>query len=570
MSNLPIVAIAEGTKGCSVLVFDGKRCNMHSNIEDNYSNTNLIHLLSQYNPALILVSRSLKIVYGLESNEINHKNIHVIKKSEIFSKQLNSSEKEIIGLIKTYIGLNNFVDMVENDFIGYLDKYPIYKMHNHSGINIPIDVLRRLNLIGGKNTLPELTITSFGRKTILYWLRNPCITEEDIKKRIEIQIALKSYLPRISKLLKKCKIQIVKNDIKYDKLKKAIRSVLTLARILPESINIKNRKLLIKIYKICSQFNNDRFACNDDPKLSKLVKLHDKMPRIMKKYAIKIMESYKCVCDIIYIPELGFHLESDEFISEEVAFQIKNIKYYKTFEMRQLDRKYGNIYRILKSRRVYLQSVISSKIKKYNLGYFYDFIGEIDAIMALIKHSYIQNGLFSDHSKNQQDPEPIILKKWFGYENVILYNKTTILYESKILEKFLSTVILNQIGAKIAGGCIKLPIYKKIFYKFNFLLNADKKESTFIKEIKLFKFVMENSDESTLCLVDGIGHYTNTELGNVLFNVIADSIKARTLLIASQFTYANIVESTKNIIDMNILAKKNNDIIRITNCNKND
>jgi len=534
-SKFPIAAISLIENTFSLCVFTGSEYSLYLSNPGNFRYARILKIIAEIAPSLILVPEMCEISF----EKFNIKWTHPIENCNLRIKGLHSTDAHAIFMLKEHMNHKTFTEMLEGDKIGFLDSFPIKSIDNAYGPAFTKSDLKKMGLICTKESIINEPVTKYGREIMMSWLMNPMNDVDEILEAREIQNDLRVYYPKITKILKKCKIKHIEGSINYKRLKETIKAVLMLCRLVSDKIMLKNRQKYIKAYKILRIFKNNAIKDKIDGKLDRLRKNIEKMPEILSKIAKSCSRKYGCRSNIIYFPDIGFILEAEKGRTQPF-FSIKGENYYKTHEMEALDSKFGNIYMDVIERSTFIRSRVESRLKKINFQPFFEFIGLIDAYTSLIGHSYKFQGCFPDYEISSNTNGEIAFENFGGFKQMHFSQKSVVLYENKILREILSSIVLGQIGCKIKCSHAKIPVYDKILFKIDQEEMPDLTESRFMKEVRAIGEILRKSNGKSLCIIDDIGSYTDTTNGIILFGTIIDNLKSKTALVSTQYDYESL------------------------------
>lgn len=518
-----------------------------------------------------LKSKSKKILNNLEIKKILLHPSENIKESEMFLEfiikycepkrqkikfsKLSLDQINVLQILRCHLNHQVFFESVNKNIIGYIDKYPVKLVNDNTSTYVEIYHLYNLNLLGKNSELLQYTITSFGKEILESWIKAPLNNIEDLKKRKLIQDEIISFIPKIKKLLKKCKIKKIEKKVNFKKLKNAMKSALILSKLLNSTIKLENQKKYKKVYKILKIFENNSIIKGVDTGLDKLIQTFQNIPIILNEISYSIYKKHRINCKIVFIPEIGFLIETDSNIGTPVMI-IKDKKYFKSNEMKNLDFKIGKIYEKIKEKTVKTNLKIEQKILKINFNYFYNFIGEIDAYCALLCSSLSFKGYyplyfntsteFMNHYSLYKSKNPdnlhsieldldhhIFIKGLEKYSKIKLLKNSIILDDYDIIKFLAKNLILGQIGCKINCEYAQFKIFDKIFIKIDDE-KIDIKKSSFLKELEALNAVLMKIDSRSICLIQDVGHYTDLEFGYGLFKTTCDYLNNSTIIISTK------------------------------------
>lgn len=548
-----LISIAFENNLSSLAVFDGKCYVVYPSIWDNFIKTKTLKLISEFNPDRLIMSLKTP------KNTIKIFNLYKIIKEDINSakikrdSQISKAGWNSILLLKTHLNHISFSKNFENNIIGIIDGYKVYSKQDPCAACVDIEDLKVLGLLDKQKFLLKEATTTFGKEILNSWIKSPFNSANEILERQNIQAKLCCYLPRIEKSLKKFKIPKIDKTINFQRLKIALKTGLILSNLLKDIISLQKYTEYKKLYKILRIFNKNEVKEGIDADLDAIVNIYKELPSILNEIASIISKERNIRCTVVYLPEIGFLVESDK-TAEDVLFKISGKYYFKTHHLRTMDEKIGSIYEEFLERKLLIISKIEQKIRKVDFNWFYNFIGELDAYTAMIKFASTCNSNFPVFLKENEiceNPQyEISIDQYANYGSIRLDKNSIIRNDGEIPRILVRLIISAQIGLKVDCNRCELKVYNRIMIKFGIYEISGQGESQFMRELNIIDNFLKNQVENSLYIIEDIGQFTNPIFGYALFKTVLDSLKKYS------FFAATIYDISEDQIDFNIYISK--------------
>lgn len=569
-NNYDVISLCIEEYNVSACLFDGTKVLLFTSYRDNFRFELTKKLLNSYNLNKIIIDSFIGIGPLINKGNINkfHK-MPIAHKKKLFT-QLSKSENSCLKALNSFCSHSELISVENIKILGYSGKYQIeMKNLNYFYIGDCLNVI-----LSKSETLKDILKsckTRFGKIILKKWIQQPLQDYlKIIERRDQLEFIL-PFLPKISNLLKTCKIMKVEQKINFNKLKTALKAVFNLDQILNETIKLQNHKKYVKIYKMLKIVNN----------MDENQELQANSTVIIESMAKELSLKFNISLSIVYFPQIGFLIESS-FSIDKLIFKIKDKLYCKNKDMESLDLIIGDPYDMANRRETEIFTKCINKIRNANFTYLYDYIGNVDALASLAyKNCGEYAGLINQDSKlNTQ------LKNCDELESVLNENKSNKLDEKQInlpirtesinnqntiingvelgnkniicgnLDgiKMIETIILNQIGCKVPCNSTKLPIYKSLAYLEKQVYFFDIKNSYFQNEVMKSGVVFRESTKDTFCIIEDPFQSTSPMEGFSIFSNFIQKISAKNAIFSTKFDFDRcneLIEGKMLIFDQN-------------------
>lgn len=520
----------------SLCSFDGHIISLYPTIHDNHRLERTKKLIETLNPDEIIVNTFIGLGPILTKENIKSIcKLPSVKCRNVFSG-LSTNENKTIKALSNHCGRKRLIAVESAKIMGYSENYPIERKNTGS-----FYLLDTFNILMRKSSKIKRIIskssTQFGRAIIKSWLRNPLDERDAITGRRRAISFMLPYIPRIEKLLRLSRISRVEKKINIQKLKRALKSAFNLDDLLGEIIKMRHKEKYIKLYRTIRSIERTRNK-NQNSGAESTMEEHQ-LDRTLETKLNRVSETLDAVaqvlslqhkvplCVVFFFPQLGFLLESP-IIIEQAIFQIKDKFYCKSKEMKKLDQRFGDPHDQARQKEALLFSKIARRIKGTNFTYFYDYIGEIDALTTCALNG---SGEYGDCVENDG---PLAI------DGAEIPSKCIIQEEFPGIE-ILEFVVLNQIGVG-SRSSYKVPLYNAAAYLPKESTSIDIKNSRFQQEVINAGVVFRDSTPHTLVIIEDPFHSTAPMEGLAIFSAFVESLAAKNLLISSKFEFEDCAE----------------------------
>lgn len=528
MNTSKILSIYTENLKVAICTFDGNKYEVFSLFYDNFSLTKSLKWIEDFKPTKIIASVSVifqETLNSLFKNDI----VYIQVKSKPFNiiQSINKIENTVIKMLSVYLNHSPITNIENPNIIGYVGEYPLTKIDLNG---FYLDEYINTNILDFKKLtmLIKGTITSFGRHTMLQWIIHPLINPEDIIKRRTVINNIACNIPRLIKLLKKCKTNCFNKKISFFKLKILIKSTLIISKLLKDKITLENKKRYIKLYKILRIFNKDGILKGKNKRYDDLKDLISRLPNILETTAKKLSTKYMNPISIVYFPGSGFYIE-EYYPVNNYEFSIKDSFYIKNEEMKRLDAKFGDPYEQLNAIETSISIKVIEKIQKIKLADIYDFLGNIDGYVALYMYT---EGINVNITENMS---------YFKYKDMYFHGKSLFLTQINMIE-LIEMIVINQIGGKIDHSSIEFPIFDKLLFKLQSSEKTSNFNGMFQNEILQLSKIYKKTNDKTLCIFDKIAEATNPQEGIMIFSSFIKLISPKMIIVHSNYEISDLTK----------------------------
>lgn len=515
-------AISNENNRIALCIFTGSKYMFHPTFYDNFSLTQALKILEHYDcPLIVSVSEIFQEAFRTRSS----KNIiYTCRKSRGTTlPTLGRLENSLIRLLAAYLKHMPLVSVDSESLIGYAGEYPVERMQP-AGFFMDDYIITNMCAFSNLELLKRNTLTSFGRHHMYMLISEPLTFKEAILDRRLTLEYMACKIPKIQKLLKRCRVNCFNKELDLFRLRQLVKSALGIHKLLHEKIRLENNGKYLRLYRVLRIFNRDGVLRGKDSKLDEYWNSVNKIPAILETVARRLANKYQVPLGCVYIPGAGFFIESSHSIHEPV-FRIKDKLYMKCEEMINLDNRFQDPYEQINERETEIVASIIQKIRKMRLSYLYDFIGVVDSYVSL----YLTvGGEFSDILEAADS---------FRCGNT-RFSKRSIFLGELDVNSVAETIILNQIGSRVPGTVEKLPIFKRLIVKPR--SRDDKHNSTFQNEVIQLSRVYRTSTEDTFTILDGIAESTAPAAGVQIFSELWKKISAKYLIACTSYDYSDL------------------------------
>lgn len=281
---------------------------------------------------------------------------------------------------------------------------------------------------------------------------------------------------------------------------------------------------------ICSEFI---FKREIDKELTRLRDIYDDLPKYLDEVAKKVASENNISISIIYFPQLGYLIETNEEMKEwDEKFKISDIFYYKNNFMETLDSEFGDLKNRIEDIEIDVSNLLLIEISKSHAK-LKSLITNVDCFVSLSISAEKFNLVKGEISKDRD----IELVGFSGFAEKVqnnLYIKRNLIItgsngsgKSTLLRNIANIVILNQMGSFLPCKYARLPIFDKIFTKFTMKENTSSFKFDILQLSEAIKFATKHS----LVLIDEFGKGSDLIDGiSLLLSVIKNFCYPRVLI----------------------------------------
>jgi DNA mismatch repair ATPase MutS len=278
-----------------------------------------LSLLSKYNISKIIFSNSINLkIYrifkalGVEIELLQNKHFMMRKKpdDELSYGCLNSMIYYLeINIYKQHIGY--FINNNETDKIGQVGNYPVYKANENDYLFIDLQTIQDLKLTDDFFTKINFTKTIYGRNKLKKLILFPLKNKNEIIQRHNKISGLRNK--NISIHLKKIKNTETNGMLDIFEVPSLIKNAINIGEHLKNtSLKFKNLDLFKNIYKFIDIFEGTDLKQGMFPKYDHLIYLYNNLPDYLNEIAQNIVKNTNINIYIIYLPQLGYLIETDK------------------------------------------------------------------------------------------------------------------------------------------------------------------------------------------------------------------------------------------------------------------
>ncbi len=518
------------------------------------------------------------------------------------------------GFLLNYIKFTQLIDLLHINKIELLNNIKYLFIDYYTIKNL--EIINSLNN-NNKNTLLyvlDTTLTPMGGRLLKRWLVRPLNDLNIIKNRHLIMdfiwtknddlrklfknigdleriigriclknvssknlISLKYYFKSILKILKLFNNKELLNYEIFNFLlnkKKLMDNIINLIKISivnPKKdlnnliLNGYNSKL-DKLKKFC--LNSDEYIMFLETQERKKTNINNLFIRYNKFYGYFIQISKS---DLKFIPNYYIKYQS-----------LKNYERYYFSDLKKFELKLFNIKRKIFFLEKKIFDEILNKIIFYikDLKLLSDYISELDVLSCFVERSVTLNynkPIFLNYSylniKNGRHPilENVLHSKFITNDILINDNIRTLLItgpnmggKSTYMRQIALICIMAYIGCYVSASEAYIGFIDKILTRIGFSDDIISNKSTFMIEMSEMSYIINNSTNNSLVLIDEMGRgtsfYEGVSLAWSCLNYISKKIKCITLFSTHFYELINIGNFYKNIkkIYFNYIKKKNN------------
>ncbi|KAI5169622.1 DNA mismatch repair protein MutS [Pancytospora epiphaga] len=491
-----------------------------------------------------------------------------------------------------HLNHKNFELSEEPLFLGHLNTFPVYVVDPGYSVYMTSETLSTLMICSGRddgndmanpgirhhvkktNTDKTLfdkidrTITVAGRNKLRLWLAFPLRTCEDIQKRHRLQEIFRPLLPLLVVKLRKCRCGDIYNISNMSSVHELLKAVFDIHQILRGSLKLENKRAYLNLIQRLKAYQNGRIVDGYDPKIDQLRRLLRDLPARLNQIAKDTANSKNVILSVVYFPQLGYLIETRD-LCEDVVFSINGKNYYKTSEMRGLDRTLGDIETSLYNRVSWVINDIVREIQQTDFSYLTDFIGTVDVICAMAlfseQHACVPP-IFSDSfefidigsrviSPGSQRGKLLNENSIWNVKN-IYFGKRCILPEgASILVDIGQIVIMGLAGYYLPYTVVRIPLFCSIIIKPRKKGFEKERVSSFYAEVMAMKEILMLYRLNSLCLIDDPGRGTTPADGISLFMAFSESIDAKVYLATTNHNFTNLSLETGNTMLSSVISR---------------
>lgn len=510
--------------------------------------------LKETNVEINLISKNRKRGINLKQKE----SLISCESLDLLDAYLNENEEKYQTLCPKIILFSSPNRSTLLAQIGSVDKYKIFLLNENHAMYINFGGMNGLNIFSNpnsksqhpnnfiKSSKQEKSLFSYinycstkaGEERLRSWILFPLLDSKEIfQRRSVLKYILESKIVKeLQRLLKSCYAIDFKNEDFYKKnIKKYLKDTKTCFESLKEISKIMGdecaRDFLEEYDKI--DFTNDFiFKRNIFTEIDRLKTIFHDLPLYLDGIAKKIAKDFKINNSIIYFPQLGYLVETEEDVEWDLKFKINSFKYYKNEIMAHLDQEIGDIKNKVEDLEMENLNEFMLRIKN-NLDVVREYLSELDCYVSLVISAEMNNFIEPRISRK------FSLKKFYGVcgsaKNSFLMSKNTIFTgrngtgKSTLIRNIAHIIILNQIGSFVPALHAEIPIFDKLFVK----ITTDEPTSSFKCDLIQISNIIRLSTEDSLVLIDEFGKGTGILEGVSLF-----------LSLLQNLTYPNMIVIT--------------------------
>lgn len=439
--------------------------------------------------------------------------------------------------------------------------------------------------------------SAIGTRKILNNIRSPYCSIQHIKKRLDIVTELSStnldFCRTIDKIndMEKSIVQIKNHKSSILSLHRLFRSLTYSMQLLSETPCVIKNYIFSQdqsIQGIKSLFHklNTIFIFDViEPKISHEPKVYiqknfnsslcykiEKLETIkeeLKGIVAKFKSASNCNdVSIEFYPIAGFIIEAKKIknIPETYTLRSKkgSLSCFTSENLQKISFQYKSACESVLLEQTNQIHKINSIIRPYfaQIMYLSDAISELDVCQCfanLANKNQYTRPTFSDQVdiKNSLHPMLMATSKQkvidndysFQEQNVSLITGSNMSGKSTYLKQIIALQIMAQIGSFVPASHYKTKLYQQILSRIGSKDDIYQNKSTFMFEMEEAAFIANNSNPSTLCVIDEIGRGTSHREGIAISAAIINEINN---------SGANIIISTHYHELFNFLNNKNN------------
>lgn len=508
--------------------FNGKNISILNPYNDSFIFKSTSKLLHTLKPSKILVDTLIGFSPILNKENIaSFHRISINHKNKVL-KNLSKGENRSLKILSSYFGSSEIVEIENIKILGYLGSYPIEKVQwNTFYLHFSSDELIKCSPLI-KHLFTHLK-TSFGKVILTEWLSNLLQIQEEIKERRNLIEFTVTMLPKILKLIKRCKEIKIDRNMDICKLRRVFKTIFQLTEVYDNTkLKLKNKSKYVKLFKIIKLFEH-RYLPSETV-------IDSENCDWINTLAVSLSNKFRIPLSIIFFPEIGFVIESSCTI-EKAIFRIKDKFYCKNKDMRELDIQITDWYKEKNKKMSKIFSKLMLKMRKIKFFNIYEFIGEIDTLATLAANNTECYNDLGNSTKNT-------------YKGVEISSKNIIFGDFCGIE-LVECILLNQIGCKISDSNTHIPIYKKLIYLNRNYLDKNIQNSSFQSEIIRTGIAFRESDQDSCCIIEEHFQHTMPIEGFKLLSAFIKKVCVRTLFISTKF---EIQQSLKIIDEISVKA----------------
>jgi len=515
-----VAAICNDHTRIAICIFNSGKYLLYPVFYDDFSLSHSLKILDEYDcPLVVSISEIFQEAFKYRTGVTY---MHSTSRTNTF-KGIGKLENTAVRLLATHLGHLPLVNVESDTLIGYVGEYSIERCTTDAFF-IDEYVISNIKAFNRLNSLKENTVTSFGRHCMLRWIMDPLISEDAVSSRRSVLDYMTSRIPKIQKLLKRCRVNCFNKELDLFRLRLLVRSALVIHKLLQGKIKLHHGGKYLKLYRILRIFSKDGIAPGKDSRLDKLWEAVNKIPSVLEAVATRLSEKYQVPLSCVYIPGAGFFIECAQAI-DTPAFRIKDKLYIKCAEATDLDVQFGDPYEHINEREIEISSKVIHKINRMRLSHLYDFIGAVDSHVSLYLSS---EGHFPTIATA---PDAFTcLGTRFDRRSIFLGEFNT--------NALVETVILNQIGARVEASTDAMPLFRRLIFKPK--SKDDDGNSTFQSEIIQLSSLYRHSNDDTLVILEGIAESTAPAEGLRIFTEVCSRISAKFLAVSTSYDYSDL------------------------------
>ncbi|ORD96662.1 MSH5 [Hepatospora eriocheir] len=441
------------------------------------------------------------------------------------------------------------------------------------------DMVEGLELFEGKNSLFKqlnFCLTKIGELKLKNWISMPLTNITLILERQMAQDRIKLSLDLIKTILGGLKIPKINTKLDVTNLQ-AIEEI----RIFIEKGLILSRSLseftLINKLKYTALFEEMRIVKNGKIQLAfnhdydRMVEFYKDFPNFINKTAELLCEKLNIELRLIYMPQIGFIIESSELDTVSMGmhhtlsfvhnksipasdmlmstfiyktskfnkflFKLNKKFYYKNDETMHMDYIYGDIYNRIKEKELLFIERLCDIIDSVDLSHLFDFISEIDALYSLCRYKtnneYVFPSMFYPHEtkngvkENKDEFNSCKLNNTYYFVDRIgkslELNKNNIIFTQHDIINYIGKMhILTQVGSSLPCLEANLPVFDFIFFMKHHSFKSI--SSSFLSELSQLKRLIQIKTSRMLILLDYMVETTSFSESASIFLALHDFI----------------------------------------------
>lgn len=523
-----------------------------------------------YNQLIIDICKNTNDTYFSSIKLIPQLMFFIRKNFEIFDGQILSKFNEFINM-----NLNK-INEEENILIGNIEDIRIYIKRELKTLRLSLETIKSLDLfnlqehpnsyINVKNQIGvfnflNFTVTKMGAERLKENLISPLINITEIYERHLCIEYFSKELWNINQVLLNIKgIELLEFDqfinptkkfyfdlktliINFLFLNMEFEKIYDIPKLLKINLSDAENEAIIILYDLLESkidIENEKFFIKKtvNIKLEELRNKYDNIEDIMTLEANKLSNKFNMEIRIVYIPQLGFLIESDikikeiekeinkmnsefcESISKKKAkysiinsFVLNNKFYYKNYTTKQLD-LIGDVEIEIHLLETYLLTEINEKIPKEIILKIQEYFANLDFLYSLYLAKKKWNMKVPSFLNNEILIEDAILLNKKSTKLTINIKGPTLITgrncsgKTTILKLIGQYTIMAQIGSYVPCK-LNTKIFINLFTKIISTESLNYNRSSYVSELLQIKDMMELKTKDSLFLVDELGRGTN-------------------------------------------------------------